>query len=143
MVKACRMAQDCGIHMSVMVLLGLAGRDGSGSHSHATAEALNAMQPRLLSFLRVVPVPGSDFEKQIASGGMEQLSEQGVVAELRTVISGLELSRTVLRANHSSNVVPIEARLPRDRDKLLSQLEGLLSSGSLDHEGPGSMPLWL
>jgi len=54
-----------------------------------------------------------------------------------------DLHNTVFRANHSSNVVPLEARLPRDQPRLLAELDALLAAGRLDADGPGRMPLWL
>lgn len=143
MTNAVRLAQSAGLHMSIMVLLGLAGTAHTIEHAQSTALALNTMQPRLLSFLRVVPVPGSEFHRQISSGSIRQLSERGVVEELRNIIAGLDLKKTVLRANHSSNVVDIEARMPRDKDTIIKQLDLLLSSDRLDPNNPGRTPMWL
>ena len=72
----------------------------------------------------------------MSAGEIEELSEQQVIAELRAIISGLELTKTVFRANHRSNVVPLEARLPRDKDRLLQQLDNLLTTNLLDPETP-------
>ena len=55
----------------------------------------------------------------------------------------LDLRSTVFRANHSSNVVPLEGRLPRDRDRLLADLDGLLGADVLDKVSPGPMPFRL
>ena len=71
------------------------------------------------------------------------MSERGVVEELRDIIAGLELKKTVLRANHSSNVVPVEARMQRDKEMLVEQLGGLVTSGKLNAESPGSTPMGL
>ena len=143
MVDAGVKAQACGLRMSVMVLLGLGGSDHSPEHAQRTAEALNRMQPRLLSALRVVPVPGTELHDDVAAGEFRQLTEWGVVRELRDLIDGLELQSTVFRANHSSNVVPLEGRLPRDKERLLAELDELLATAALDRESPGPMPLWL
>ena len=71
------------------------------------------------------------------------LTEHEVVAELRRMVAGMDLTNTVFRANHSSNIVPLEARLPRDKDSLLKTLDSLLKSGKLDSSSPGHMPQWL
>ena len=143
MVADGRRAQQAGLRLSVMILLGLGGVEHTRAHAAATAAALNRMQPRLLSALRVVPVPGTELHDEVRTGQFRQLSEFQVVQELRWIIEGLALTNTVFRANHSSNVVPLEGRLPRDRPRLLADLDALLWSGALDRESPGAPPLWL
>lgn len=139
MIEACQRAQLAGLRMSVMVLLGLAEETGSLYHAQSTAAALNAMQPRLLSALRIVTTPNTP----LYTNGFKMISEYDVVNELRVLIQGLDLQQTVFRANHSSNVFPIEARFPKDKGRLLSQLDALLQSGRLDTSSPGRLPLSL
>jgi radical SAM superfamily enzyme YgiQ (UPF0313 family) len=143
MVHAGMRAQECGLRLSVMVLLGLAGREHSRRHARATAAALNLLQPRMLSVLRLIPIPGTPLANDIREGRFEMLSEQQAVEELRVVVADLRLNGTIFRANHSSNVLPLEARLPRDQSRLLEELDYLLLSGRLDAKGPGPMPLSL
>lgn len=143
MVAAGIMAQEAGLRMSVMVLLGLGGSEHSREHAERTAEALNRMQPRLLSSLRVIPVPGTELFEQAAKTGFRQLTEWGIVRELRDIMARLELKSTVFRGNHSSNVIALEGRFPHDKQRLLAELDNLLSSGALDKKSPGPMPLWL
>jgi len=143
MIEAGRRAQACGLRVSVMILLGLGGRTRLREHAGATATALNAMQPRLLSALRVVPIPGTKLHREVEAGAFTLITERQVVEELRLIVQSLELTNTVFRANHSSNIIPLEARLPRDKARLLSQLDVLLASGHLDSHTPGELPLWL
>ncbi|MDZ4198315.1 MAG: radical SAM protein [Kiritimatiellia bacterium] len=143
MVAAGRLAQAAGLRMSVMVLLGLGGADRSREHAVQTSEALNRMQPRLLSALRVIPVEGTALHAAAVNGIFRQLTEWEIVRELRDLVAGLVLQSTVFRANHASNVIPIEARLPRDKERLLSTLESLLDGNSLDKRSPGKIPMWL
>lgn len=143
MIEGGRRAQTNGLRVSVMILLGLGGKIRSQEHARATAIALNAMQPRLLSALRVVPVPGTELQADVTAGRFLPVTERQTVEELRLMVQGLTLTNTVFRANHSSNVIPLEARLPRDQTRLLAQLDRLLASGHLDAESPGEQPLWL
>ena len=143
LVSAVQRSQACGLKMSVMVLLGLGGQERTRAHAEATAAVLNQMQPRLLSALRVVPVPGTELHADVLAGRFQQVTERGIIEELRRMVALLELTNTVFRANHSSNIVPLEARFPRDKQTLLAQLDALLASGRLDARSPGAQPLWL
>ena len=136
MREAVQRAQAAGLKCSVMVLLGLGGRAGSARHAEATATLLNRMQPRLLSALRLVDVPGTDMYE-----GYQTVTEYGAVSELIRLLRGLELKKTVFRANHTSNPVPLEGRFPKDRGALVALLESLLPR--LDKTGPGRLPFSL
>jgi radical SAM superfamily enzyme YgiQ (UPF0313 family) len=139
MIAAGRRAQAAGFRMSVMVLTGLAGGLRSLHHARATAAAVNAMQPRLLSALRLVTTPNTPLYKT----GFKMITEFDAMAELRELIRGLELEQTVFRADHSSNIVPLEGRFPKDKPRLLEQLDVLLASGQLDTKSPGRLPWFL
>lgn len=143
MVAAGIRAQAAGLRMSVMILLGLGGSDRSGEHVAQTAMALNRMQPRLLAALRVIPLEGTELFDELRAGRFFQLTEKQAVLELRALVARLELRGTVFRANHASNVVPIEARLPRDTTRLLEELDALLASGTLDACSSGRRPIWM
>ena len=143
MVQAGQAAQAAGLRMSVMVLLGLGGAARSLAHVAQTAAALNHMQPRLLSALRVIPVTGTELHADVTAGRFLPLTEYEAVLELRDLIDRLTLDSTVFRANHSSNVVPLEGRLPRDKRRLLDEMDALLAAGALDRQSPGPPPLWL
>jgi radical SAM superfamily enzyme YgiQ (UPF0313 family) len=136
MCEAVRRAQAAGLKCSVLVQLGLGGREGSARHADATAALLNRMQPRLLSALRFVDVPGTAMY-----AGYQAATEFEAVSELIRLLRGLELEKTVFRANHTSNPVPLEGRFPKDRDGLILLLETLLPR--LDTRGPGRLPFSL
>jgi radical SAM superfamily enzyme YgiQ (UPF0313 family) len=67
MVTAVRRAADLGIKSSVIVLLGLGGKRHSGEHVEGTIKALNRMQPRYLSFLSLMVIPGTPLAKEVRS----------------------------------------------------------------------------
>jgi radical SAM superfamily enzyme YgiQ (UPF0313 family) len=132
MVEAVGRAQAAGIKMSVMGLLGLAGRRRSMEHAEATATVLNRMQPRYVAFLTVTPVPGTELFDRHESGEFDLIGPHGSLAELRRVVEGLELEGSVFSANHASNYLPLTGRLPADREKILARIDAALD---------GSLPL--
>jgi radical SAM superfamily enzyme YgiQ (UPF0313 family) len=143
MVEAGIAAQAAGLRMSSMVLLGLGGATRSNEHIARTAEALNRMQPRLLSVLRVIPVVGTELNDEVVGGRFVPVTEHDAVRELRELVAQLDMESAVFRANHTSNVIPLQGRLPMDKRRLLAELDALLASGHLDRQSPGPAPLWL
>lgn len=143
MIAAGIRAQTARLKMSVMILTGLGGRTKTQEHATATAQALNQMQPRLLSALRVIPVPGTELYRTEQAGNFVQLTEYEAVKELKTIIQALELKATVFRANHSSNILPLEGRFPHDKPRMIQTLNTLLASDQLNRHTPGPMPLSL
>ncbi|MFA5688614.1 MAG: radical SAM protein [Kiritimatiellales bacterium] len=136
MIAAAQRAQNAGLRMSVMILIGLAGELHSMQHAFLTAQALNKMQPKLLSALRLVTTPNTPLYKS----GFKMIPEYAAVAELRELIQHLELEQTVFRADHSSNIIPLAGRFPKDKERLLTQLDCMLASGRLDKKSPGTLP---
>ncbi len=135
MITAVTRAQEQGLKASVMILIGLAGRDGSARHAALTASVLNRMQPRLLSALRFIEVPGAEMYE-----GYRPITEYEAGAELLSMVEQLELRKTVFRANHTSNPVPLEGRFPQDKSRLVNMLQTILHSGGLDRSSPGRLP---
>jgi radical SAM superfamily enzyme YgiQ (UPF0313 family) len=127
-VRAAKRARQSGIRLSVMVLTGAGGRNLSADHAAESARVLNAMQPPLLSMLTMIPVPGTRLFRHIEKGLFTPLSKKEVLLELRAVLAGLNLSRTVFRCNHTSNPLPLEGRLPRDKARLLREIDAMLEN---------------
>lgn len=138
MTEAVLSAQNLGFKCSVMILVGLGGKELREEHIRETASILNRMRPKLLSALRFVPIPGLPLP-----GGYSPVTEYEAVEELKGILEGLELDHTVFRANHTSNPVPLSGRFPNDKTALVRLLASQLASGTLDTRGPGTLPLFL
>ncbi|MDD5217133.1 MAG: radical SAM protein, partial [Candidatus Omnitrophica bacterium] len=120
-------AASAGVKASVIVLLGLGGRTFSGVHVRDTIRALNDMQPRYLSFLSVMLIPGTPLFEEAKRGAFEELNPKELLREMRDILDGLELEKTVFRSNHASNFLALEGRLPEDKTKMLALLDSALS----------------
>jgi len=127
MIAAVRRAQQVGIKSSVIVLLGLGGQRDSRLHVQETVTALNLMQPRYLSFLSLMLIPGTPLYQDSINGWFEELNSNELLTETHNIIAGLELEHTIFRSDHASNYLPLEGRFPADKEKLLMVLNRALT----------------
>ena len=130
MIEAVHRAQNAGMKVSVIGLLGLGGSDLSSEHAAATGRVVSAMNPRFLSLLTLMLVPGTPLHQQWQSGKFSLLEPEALLAELRAVILNLEgLSGCIFRTNHASNYLPLAGTLPKDKQRLLDTLDAALERG--------------
>ncbi len=128
MISAVQKAQEVGIKSSVMVLLGLGGKELSQLHVQETIKALNKMQPRLLSFLTLMLIPGTELYIQTRQKQFQELNAKEFLQETYDILVGLELKQTVFRCNHASNYLNLEGRLPQDKPQLLAMIQAALQN---------------
>ncbi len=122
MAEAVIKAQGAGIKMHVIVLLGLGEKENSKEHALATAKIVNQMQPRYLSALSLMLVPGTELYQEYKNGKFKELTPQELLQETLWLVEGLELKQTVFSCNHASNYVPLDGRLPQDKQNILKTL---------------------
>ncbi len=114
-----------GMELSVMVILGIAGREGSKRHALATAAALSAIRPTYLGAISLMLYRGSELKEQFERGEFHPLPPAGLMEELYLIIEHLDLPETehcLFRSNHISNYVPLKATLPKEKSQLLKAI---------------------
>lgn len=130
MIEAVRHSQAAGIRVSVIALLGLGGHALSAAHAEATGRVVSAMDPRYLSLLTLMLVPGTPLHRQWQDGAFELLEPEALLGELYQVLWHLDgLSGCIFRTNHASNYLPLAGTLPKDKPRLLETLEAAMRRG--------------
>lgn len=124
-VQAVQRAQAADLRVSVMVLIGLGGRERSEQHALASAEALNRMQPAYTALLTYTPTPGSPLHDALEAGAFSLPSPLQSVREIHTLLSALQC-KTYFTCNHASNYVPLKGMLPGAKPALLAALQEAL-----------------
>jgi radical SAM superfamily enzyme YgiQ (UPF0313 family) len=112
---------------SVIGLIGLGGKELTREHAVETAKAASAMDPRFLSFLTLMIVPGTPLYDEVQRGGFEPLNAREDLEELRLTIEHLDLTGTIFRTNHASNFLPISGTLPKDKARILETIDACLA----------------
>ncbi len=133
-VKGSTRAKEAGVPLSITVLNGLAGLEGTEEHARETARVLNQIDPQYLGLLSLIPVPGTTTHRHFEKGKLTALTPWQLLEEIRMMVEGWELTHCVFRANHASNYLPMKAVLSRDRDNLLAEIDRVLA-----RKAPGSL----
>jgi radical SAM superfamily enzyme YgiQ (UPF0313 family) len=121
-----RKVREAGIKLSVTVLLGIAGREGSLRHARATGELLTAMDPNYVGALTVMLIPGTPLHDEYLEGKFELPNERELLLELREMIANTNLSRGMFFSNHASNYLPVKARMPSGKQQALELIDSAL-----------------
>lgn len=127
MIAAAQKARSAGILLSVTIILGIGGQSLSALHARETASVLNAMQPDYLGALTLMLEPGAPLLRKVEQGEFTLLTPVEILAELRSLIAGLELNNCVFRSNHASNYLDVRGTLPKDKERLLRGLDSVLA----------------
>jgi len=122
MVAGVRHGMSAGMKSSVIFLLGLGGRRRWRENAVESARAVSQMNPNYLSALTVTVVPGTPLARQLEDGEFELPEPAEFAAELRLFLERSDVKATVFRSNHASNYVPLEGRLPKDKERLVAEL---------------------
>ncbi len=126
MIKAARMVREAGMKLNVTVLLGIGGKERSLQHANETIRVLNAMQPQYVGALTVMVVPGTPLYQSMEKGDFELPDTFDLIRELRDMVQGSHLEHCLFFSNHASNYVPIQARLPKDKEDTLQALNHII-----------------
>ena len=112
--------------LSMMIILGLAGAEGTERHAIETAKAINAIKPTMLGAICLMLYRGSELKEEFERGEFTPMPPAGLMRELGEIICRLDLpadSECIFRSNHVSNYVPLKATLPAEKDKLMADIE--------------------
>ena len=124
-VEAGRRVTASGMKLSIMVILGLAGKEGSKRHALETAKAINVMKPTMWSALCLMLYRGSELLDQFERGEFNPLSPAECMEELYTIMENVNLpedKHCLFRSNHISNYIPLAGTLPKDKNRLLAEI---------------------
>jgi len=111
-------ARQAGIKLSVTAILGLAGRERSLVHARETAGWVN---PEYFSLLTLFHRHNEDFVRSL-----EQCTRRELMLEARELLLYLQPARTILRSNHVSNFLDLAGSYPKDRQRLIDDVDAAL-----------------
>jgi radical SAM superfamily enzyme YgiQ (UPF0313 family) len=122
-VEAARRATEAGMEQSLIFLLGIAGPERGPIHARASGKLTTKMDPRYVSLLTVTVVPQTPLSTLAARGKFAVPRVPDLLSEISAFLEEAEPTKCVFRSNHASNYLPLAGQLPRDSERLLSEIE--------------------
>lgn len=126
MAQCALKAREAGIKLSVTAILGLAGIGRSLEHARATATWVNRVNPEYFSLLTMFHRHNEDFIRSL-----QQCTHGELILETRELLLQLNPARTILRSNHVSNFLNLAGSYPKDRDRLIDDVDKALMQAAL------------
>ena len=127
MVTACRKAKEAGIALSVSVILGLAGVEGSQRHALETARILTDIDPEYAGALTLTLVPGTPLYEQVQEGSFNSISPLQSLEELEVIVENTSFTDCFFSSMHASNYFSVRGNLPQDKEMMLKELRYILA----------------
>ncbi len=126
LIRAGRRVKETGILLSVTVILGLGGVEGSETHARETGKVLSEMDPDYVGALSLMVVPGTPIEKEIEKGQLILPDPFGLIKELELMIEHSHFTHCFFASNHASNYLPLRIRLPEEKEEALKRIREVL-----------------
>ena len=136
MVEAGRKIKQAGITLSVTVILGLGGVEGSKNHALKTAKILSDIDPDFAGTLTIILVPGTPLHKDWEEGRFSLVSPFQSLEELKLIIQNSNFTNCFFTANHASNYLPIKVRLPEQKEEVIRLIDDVLAKRDMSRLRP-------
>ncbi|MDH5696455.1 MAG: radical SAM protein [Dehalococcoidia bacterium] len=136
MVEAGRKLKQAGIILSVTVILGLGGVDGSENHALKTAKILSDIDPDFAGTLTLMLVPGTPLYKDWEEDRFSLISAFQSLKELKLIIENSNFTNCFFTANHASNYLPIKVRLPEQKAEIIKLIDDVLAKQDMSQLRP-------
>lgn len=128
MVRACQKAQEAGFDLSVTVILGLAGPQGSKRHAELTAKALDRISPRFAAALTLMLAPRKPAYPEVYNHpDWRVLDPIETLKEIRVLLDNMHADGITFRSNHASNYLALKGDLQKDKQHLLEVIDAALN----------------
>jgi radical SAM superfamily enzyme YgiQ (UPF0313 family) len=126
LIQAGERVKESKILLSVTVILGLGGVEGSQRHAIETGKVLSEMDPDYVGALSLMIDPGTPIEEEIQAGKLVLPTPFGLIQELEWMIARGQFTHCFFASNHASNYLPLRIRMPEEKKDALKRIREVL-----------------
>ncbi len=129
-IESLNKASDAGIKISATVILGIGGSKYSEVHIRDSAKIINETRVTYLSTLQLGLEEESKEKFYKNFSDFTMLDDHEILHEQKRFIALLNPSHKIIfRSNHASNALHLAGTLPRDKGRLVQELDLALNMG--------------
>lgn len=121
--EALALLNVAGMPFNLNIITAAAGRGRCLEHAAANAAIVNEAQPTLIFVSPLHVDPGATLEGLVASGDFEECALGDYITEEIEFLKRLDVDDCLFFGLHVSNPVRVAGMLPRDKDRLVRELE--------------------
>lgn len=126
-LEQCRKLDEASIEYYFVYMTGLAGKGNGYRNAVNSAKLFSQLNPFFISVDSLTLFPNTELYDMAQRGEFAPAGEKERIEELQVFIQNLQI-RTHLLANTSSNFYPVTAYLPKEREKVISELQYVLDT---------------
>ncbi len=125
-IRGGRLVKDAGMELSMYYMPGLGSYEMSEAHALDSAKVLNAVNPDFIRLRTFVPVEGSPLCEDVRAGRFRLMEPKDVMKEIRLLVEHLETTG-LFYSDHWNNFADISGKLPEDRERMLKDIDEVLT----------------
>lgn len=133
-LEQCRKLDEAGIEYYFVYMTGLAGAGGGYRNAVNSARLFSQLNPYFIHVDSLTLFPGTRLYEFAKEGKFIPAGEKERLEEMQTFIKNLQI-RTHLFANTISNFYPVTAYLPKEREKVIDELQQIMETFSEEEMG--------
>lgn len=124
--------KGAGIKLSITAIAGLGGKALSNNHAINTGRAVSVIQPEYFSILSLMYNKNTELYKNIENGSFVPLENFEILNEIKKIIQNIDTeSNIIFRSNHASNYLSLEGTFPKDKNKIIDEIDAALENNLL------------
>jgi len=129
-IESLNKASNAGMKISATVILGIGGSKYTDEHIRDSAKIINETRVTYLSTLQLGLEEESKEKFYKNFSDFTMLNDHEILREQKRFIELLDPSHKIIfRSNHASNALHLAGTLPREKGRLVQELELALSTG--------------
>lgn len=126
-LEQCRKLDEAGIEYYFVYMAGLAGAGGGYRNAVNSAALFSQLNPYFIHVDALTLFPGTELYAMAEAGKFIPAGEKEKLREMQIFIKNLRI-RTHFFANTISNFYPVSAYLPKERNKVIAELEEVINT---------------